>query len=269
MNPAKEQPAKAEATRESDIYDALAWLDVNKKRLGIGALLLVAIGFGLVTTRYMAEKKELEASSALLALKPTLVPATNAPPPQASAFTKVAEDFKGTTAAERALLLAANTLFVEGKYSEAEAQFSRFFAEHSASPWAPDAAYGKAASLEALGKTNEALSAYQAVTTAYPGASVSALSKLALGRMHEAQGQASQALKYYNDLTAPDATGQSSPNTHALQRKQALLKSHPELNTNNAALAPAPLAAPSTTLSNVPAATPAPAAATPTNSPAP
>lgn len=265
MNPETEQPAKAQPTREADIYDALAWLDVNKKRLIAGALVLVVVGFGWATMRHMGERHELEASSALLALKPTLAPATNAPPPQASAFTKVAEDFKGTAAAERALLLAANTLFVEGKYSEAEAQFNRFFTEHSGSPWAADAAFGKAASLEALGKAGEAVAAYQAVATAYPAASVTTQAKLALARIHEAQGQASQALKFYNDLTATDPTGRTSPNSQALQRKQALLKSHPELNTNVTAVAPAPLAPTLSAATN--AAAPVPAVAT--NAPAP
>lgn len=268
MSSEKQSPAVEGANRQADVYDLLAWLEVNKKKVGIAAAVLVALGFLFATIRHFKRQKEERASAELLALKPTLVQPTNSPPPQAAGFLKVAENYSGTSAAERARILAATTLFTEGRYADAEKEFSKFLQEFSGSPWAPTAAYGVAASQEAGGKANEAFASYQNVVTAHANSPVVSDAKLALARIYENRKQPEQALRLYNELTAPlpgEQPGQGG-NPQAENRKEALLRAHPSLNTN--AMAPAPLAvapaAPAPAATNpVPAATnAAPAAAT-------
>ena len=90
--------------------------------------------------------------------------ARNTIPVSASEFANVANQYRGTGAAERAGLLGAGALFTEGKYTEAQTEFNKFLSGYPDSSWAGEAAYGVAASLEALNKRDEALTAYQNVT---------------------------------------------------------------------------------------------------------
>src|SRR5688572_25598411 len=118
MSSETQPPRDAGVQREADVYDLLAWLEVNKKKVAIVALVLVVIGFGIATVRYMNDQKELNASGALLALKPMLTPATNVPVATPTELLKVAQDYSGTSAAERARLLAATGMFTEGRYAD-------------------------------------------------------------------------------------------------------------------------------------------------------
>ena len=99
----------AGAQREADVYDVLAWLEVNKKRVAIVALVLVALGFAIATLRYMKEQKELKASGALLALKPTLTQPTT--PSNAVTIPQT------TNSAVVAIRLTAYSLFVPSRSS--------------------------------------------------------------------------------------------------------------------------------------------------------
>jgi TolA-binding protein len=237
---------KAAAQREADIYDLIAWFEVNKGKVALTAIVLVAIGFGVATVRYMKEQKELKASTELLALKPTVSTPTNQTPPQASAFAKVAQDFPGTAAGERAELFAASTLFTENKFAEAHTAFSKFLADHPGSQWRATAAYGMAAALEAQGKSNEALAAYQSVTTGYPNAAVADDARLAMARMYETQKQPEQALRLYNELLPQGAMVPGR--NEAYMRREALYKEFPHLNTNRPLVtAPAPTMIPTGT----------------------
>jgi TolA-binding protein len=266
---AKPPPQDIGAQRETDIYDLLAWLEVNKKKVAIVALVAVVIGFAMSTIRYFKQQKEEAASGALLALKVVLTPPTNMPPPQASALLKVAQDYAGTSAAERARILAATALFTEGRYPDAEKEFSQFVKDHPESPWVAEAAYGVGASQEAQNKTNEAQASYQNVATAYANSSLADDAKVALARIYESQKKPDQALRIYNELLAPKPGAQPGEmrNAAAFQKKEALLRVHPELSTNTTAR---PLPALTPTLStNTPAAnTNATTAVTPaTNAP--
>jgi len=263
MSSETQPPAAQEAAskREADIYDLIAWIEVNKAKVATVAVALVAIGFILATVRYMREKKETGASAALLALKPALNPQTNAAPVQPSALLKVAEDFSGTAAAERALILAAATHFTEGKYAEAEAAYSRYQSGHAGGLWSATAGYGLAAAQEAQGKTKEAQASYQGVAAGFPNSSLADSAKMALARMAESQKQPEQALRLYNELLAPKLGAQPGemPNPAAAERKEALLRANPHLATNAPAISASstgattviPAVIPSVTATNV------------------
>ena len=237
MDSEKQMPENNAHSRDADMYDLLAWLEVNKMKVAAVAVVAVIIGFIVAVYRYTAEQKEVNASSALMALKPSLIPSTNTPPAQASAYFKVADEFSGTSAAERAQFLGATALFDQGKYSEAEAQFGRFLKDRGDSPWAAEAAYGLAASQEAQGKT-DAIASYQNVFTKWPQSSVAGQAELAVARIYEQKGQPEQALGIYNRLSG-SANGTAMLNPEILQKKEALLRRHPSLSTNSPVITPA------------------------------
>jgi tetratricopeptide (TPR) repeat protein len=223
----------SDSTEGAGMIEALTWLEVNKKRLAIGAVVLLAVGFGIYVFNYLSEQKEVNASAALLELRPT-GPSTNQTPVPSSDYLKVAKEHQGTAAAERAQLLAAGALFTEGKYADARAQFDNVIRSYPSSAWAGEAAFGIAASLEAEGKRDEALTAYQRVTTTYGSEPVATPSRMAIARIYEAKGQFDQALKQYEDITrAASASamgmGMSKTAQEAFMAREELLKKHPEL----------------------------------------
>jgi TolA-binding protein len=217
-------------TDGAGMIEFLAWLEVNKKRLAIGALLVLVVGFGVYVFNYMSEQKEVTASAALVELRPP--PArgdnTNEPPVPAADYLKVAEQYSGTGAAERAILLAGGAYFTEGKYTEAQAQFDRLIKSHPGSKWAADASYGIAASLEAQGKRDDALTGYQRVVTAYGNSSVVGEARMAMARIYEAKNQPADALKQYEELSRNSVMSMRAQ--EAMIARNQLLKKHPELD---------------------------------------
>lgn len=222
----------SEATPSTGIYELLAWLETNKKTLIIAFLVAVVLGFGIAIYRYSAERKELAASDALLKLKTPLDATESSPPPAGSAYIKVAEEFPGTPAAERAQLLAGTAFFSNNQYAEAQDQFNKFLRQYPQSSFAATAAYGIAAALEAQGKQDEALAAYQNLSVRYPNATVLDDAKLATARIFEAKNQPQQAFRVYEEFLKPGAV--SSASTEARSRRQALLVQHPEFAQTNA-----------------------------------
>jgi tetratricopeptide (TPR) repeat protein len=224
-----------ETSRPADVYDLWAWFEVNKLKVAVIAVVAIVVGFSVATYRYIVQQKELKASDALLALKPALIPPTNAAPLEATSFFKVADEYKGTDAAERAEFYGATVLFSQNKYAEAEAAFGKFLKEYEGTPWAAASTYGIAAAQEAQGK-GEALASYQNVFARFPQSAEADLAKMAVARIYEAKNQPDQALRIYNELTLtkPGAAGPMA-NPEILQKKEALLRKYPNLNTNNVA----------------------------------
>lgn len=223
----------SEETRSSStgIYDLLAWLEVNKKRLAIGLGVAAAAGFVVWIYGWARDQKETKASAELLNLR-TPITSTNAPPIPGSAFLKVANEFPSTDAGTRALLIAAGAFYSENNYTEAQKQFQEFLSRYSESPWAGSAAYGVAACLESQDKREEALAAYQGILSRHPNDAVVPDVKMALARIYEAKNQPELALKMYEELAK--GTTQTPRGNEAMIHKEQLLKKHPELvNTTN------------------------------------
>jgi len=250
----------SQTTQSTRMIEFVAWAAVNKKKLlACAAIIAVGIAAGAI---YQSNRNraEAEASAALLKVDKPGVRPESAPEANAQAFLQVATAHPGTSAGERALLLAADALFRESKYAEAKTQFENFLRDYGENPLAPTAALGVAACWDALDKTNEALVAYQDVLSRFAGSAVVAQAKLGLARLYEAKNDPAQALKVYNELTRPNAP--SAWSTEAAMRREQLLSKHPELARTNA-----PPAVISSVLSNLPAANlkaTNPAAAAPT-----
>ena len=231
------------------MVEVLAWFEVNKKRLLTAAGILLAIAFVAYAWSYLQSQRELRSNDALLALNVSFNGPTNIPPAASGDLLKVAREFSGTKAAERASFLAASAMFSEGKYAEAQGQFEKFQADFPSSRLSPSAAIGAAVALESQGKTAEALTAYQTFPTRFPGSGVLTQAKFAQARLNEEKKQIAEAYKLYEEVAKSGSF--STWVEQAMQRKEQLSIKHPDLAKTNA---------PSVVKPALPAGAPTPAA---------
>jgi len=202
----------------------------------------------IYSVTYFKDQKEKNASAALLALRVD----RSADEKEASSgaeFLAIADDFAGTKAAPRAVLLAAGQYFKKGKYAESQSAYQRFQADFPGHPLSDSAALGLAATVEAQGKTSDALSSYKNLLTQFSDSHIAGQAELAVARINEAQGKLEDAFSTYEKLADP--TTDSRWSFVARSSRDRLLKDHPELekveepepatlttNTFNTALTP-------------------------------
>jgi len=214
------------STSTDSLLKLLAWLDQNKKRVGLiaGAVVLAVALIALIF--YYQSQKEVRASEALSNVRKPFNPSIPAPPDTAQAFLKVAQDYEGTKAAGRALLEAASLLYGEGSFTNAEAQYKRFLNDYPDSPFLPQGMLGLASTLDAEGKSSEAMAKYEELRRRFPNDSVIDETKLALARIYERQNP-SEAYKLYGELVGLGS--QSGVGSEAGMRMADLVEKHPEL----------------------------------------
>jgi len=219
------------STSTDSLLKILAWLDQNKKRVGLitGAVVL-AVGL-IALIFYYQSQKEVRASEALSNVRKPFNPSIPTPPDTAQAYLKVARDFEGTKAAGRALLEAASLLYADGKYTDAETQYRKFLNDYPDSPFLPQGMLGLASTLDAEGKTNEAKDKYEELRRRFPTDSVIDETKLALARIYE-RDKPAEAYKLYNELVGLGS--QSGVGSEAGMRMADLVEKHPELIKTNA-----------------------------------
>ncbi len=182
------------------------WLEANRKRLiivGTGAAVVLLVWYFYTTRR---EQKAVDAGVAYTQLQLSL-PANPTPQQVADAFLKLAGQYAGTLAADRAQLQAAAALFEAGRYADAQVLFQKFLNTNDGSPLAAAAQLGEAASLEAAGKLADAATAYLAVVKSHPESNEALSAKFALGRVLEAQGQLTEATSYYQEVARAPLAG--------------------------------------------------------------
>jgi predicted negative regulator of RcsB-dependent stress response len=206
----------------------LAWLELNKKRLIAGALLVALLISGLAIHRWRSAQQEIAANSALVQLQlPQANQEASQSGPRAEQFLEVSTQHRGTQAGRQAVYLAAAAFFREGKYAESQANFEAFRAASPGDPLAAGAALGVAACLEAVGKHDEAIAANREVIAVYPESAAATQAKLALAGLLEAKNESEQALQLYEQLR------NSTWMNEAESRRQAILAQHPELAPTN------------------------------------
>ncbi len=204
------------------------WFQKNKRPAIWGTFSLVIVGLVAWFVVYQREQKQLEASEALSAVSIAQANATGTTSAAAAdAYLKVAAAYPNSTSAARAVLLAAGSLFVEGKYEEAKVQFQKFTRDHRSSPFMGEALLGAAACLDAQGRTSEATAAYKELVDRHPSDPVIPQAKFALGRLYEAQNQPEQAFNYFEQVTQADPYG--SIGSEAGMRAEELKLKHPSL----------------------------------------
>lgn len=214
-------------TQSSDVYDFLAWLDVNKKRVITGLIVAGVVGAAVGIYLWQKTETEIKANEALLAL-PSGLAHNAATQPKAEDYKKVADQYPSSSAAERAELMAASTYFNQGEYAKAKDGFEKFIGSYPESDLKPQASYGVAATLEAMGNWDQATAKYKELAQQYRGQSVGTRANLSLARIYESQKKFDEALKIYSDMDAPNAP-QDMARAEAVERREWLMSEHPEL----------------------------------------
>ncbi len=158
----------------------------------------------------------------------------------------LAARYQNSGAGARALLLAAGSLFADGKYPEAQAQFEKFTRQYHDSPFLGEALLGVAACLDAQGKTDAALTAYKDLVNRHSGENVVPQAKFALGRIYVAQNKPELARDEFAEVERQDRFG-SLGNEAGMQIEELIAK-YPKL----APATPAPFAPTVQMLTNAP-----------------
>ncbi len=135
----------SDATEALSFYQLWAWVETNRKQVAWGAVALAAATFIAWFFFVHQDAKEIAASEALSAAAAPQVGVPGAGADTAEAYLRVAATYPNSSAAARAVLLGAASLFVEGKYDQAKLQFERFTREHRDSPFMGQALLGIAA----------------------------------------------------------------------------------------------------------------------------
>lgn len=216
-----------ESEETSGLMEFLTWLETHKAKLLAGGIGAIVVGGAVYVTSWQADQNEQFAGGALYEVQAKESETEDADKPKAEDYLSIASANAGTSAGERALLIAARTQFVAGDYDEARATFERFQTEHESSDFISTALYGVAASQDAAGNLADAKSGYQAVINRFANTPVAAQSKMAMASIHESADEASDALAIYDDLNRPGVP--TSYSSRALARREQLFEKHPEL----------------------------------------
>ncbi len=194
---------ESENTQNDSVINFLAWFEVHKKRIGIGAFAALVLIFALMIIAQRAAEREQNASAALSEVRLPFSSAGTIPPGTADALAKVAADHRGSQAAARALLLSASVLFSEAKtpadFAAAEKRFAQVTTEYPDSQWIAQASVGVAASLKAQGNIAGATTKYEEINKRFASSSVADESRLALARLYEPT-KPEEAFKLYEEI---------------------------------------------------------------------
>lgn len=208
-------------------YDGLGWLDSHRKQSIQAAGVVVVVALLASYYFYSRNAKEEAAGAAL-----TQLFATRATPQD---YINFQVNNSGTKAAPRALLLAGEEYFSMAKFPEAIDQFKKLRQDYRNSPFVGQAALGIAASLDAQGKTDEAIPAY-ADLTHLSGDVVSLQAAFALARLYESKGDLAKALENL-DMVA-QAAGNTTMGQEAYVHAGEIRAAHPEFVKASPAVPP-------------------------------
>jgi len=232
--------------QSADFYDFVAWLQVNRKRVVSIAVAVVAIGAIIGGYLWHKNYNETQAQDALSAVKlPASAQAASAT--DAQPYLRVADDYPGTRAASRSLLIAGGILFDAGKFDQAQSTFEKFMAQYPEDGLSDQAAIGIAASLEAQGKITDAATRYDAFIKGHPSDPTLPQAKSALARLYVAQNKPDLALHLYEDLAR--GGNNDTWSSEAGIQYQELLAKYPNLKKP----APVPAAPPAGSALTMPA----------------
>jgi len=226
------------ATQSDSYLRFVTWVQANLKRIIIGAVIVLVAIAVIAYISYEQGQKEVRASEALANIAVPLNPAAPTPPGIADAYLKVAKEHEGTKGGARALLQAGGAYFVEGKYADAQKIFEQFVKEYPESDWIPQAHFGIASSLDAQGKTDDAVAKFEEIRRRFANDATSDEVKLALARLFETQNKPADAHKLYSELVQANPYG--GMGSEAGVRKEDLEKKFPELARTNAPMTSLP-----------------------------
>ncbi len=205
-----------ELTASDYLFKLWPWIEANLKRIAYAVGAAAVLVFLFLYHSYSQKQKE---AAAGLALTQAMV--SNSANPSAETYLKIAGAYPGTVAAQRAQLEGAAALFHSGKFPEAQAQFQAFINANPDGAFTPTALLGVAASLEAQGKNDLAIPAYQKAASLSAGPTVGANAKFAMARVYAAQGKTAESLKLYEEVarTYPNSTLGNDAGLRAMELK--------------------------------------------------
>jgi tetratricopeptide (TPR) repeat protein len=204
-----------------------AWFEANKKPTLWGAAVLLVGGLIVAFVLYRNEQQEIAAGEALSSVSVPQMGGAGNRTGTADAYLKVAAEYPKSQAGARALLLAAGSLFAEGKYADARTQFDRFRRERGDSPFVGEALLGIAACADAQGEARKAMTAYKELIDRRPGDYVLPQARFALARLYESQNEPEQARNLYEEVERTDPYG--SVGDESRMRLEELKTKYPKL----------------------------------------
>jgi predicted negative regulator of RcsB-dependent stress response len=214
------------------LFKAWPWVEANIKRIGFGAAFVAILIFLAAFFSWRQNQKEISAGQALT--QSIISPNGQS----ADAFFKVAADYPGTLAGQRAFLEGAAALFVAGKLADAQAQFQKFLDTYPDSAFASRANLGVAACLDAQGQLDLAAAAYQRILNGSSDAPTVDAAKFATARIYEQQGKIPDALNLYADVVRANPYG--SLGSEAALRARDLKSKAPAASTTASPAATTP-----------------------------
>jgi TolA-binding protein len=209
------------------LFKTWAWIENNARGAAIAAGIIVVAIIALSFYSWRLGQREIEAGNAFS----RVVLSGNGQ--TTDACLKVAADFPGTKAGQRAMLQGAAMLFVAGRYADAQAQFQKFLNTYPDNSLTSEARFGVATSLDAQGKLSLAAGTYQNVINNSSELSVIAAARLGLAQIQEQQGDVADAQKNYEEVARSNPN--SSLASEAVMRAvQSKTKSPAAIQTNAA-----------------------------------
>ena len=205
------------------LFKLWPWIEANRIRVIWGGGIIV-VAAGLISFySWQRDQKEITAGKALTQLM-TSIPRNATASQQADLYLKIATDYQGTSAAQRALLQGAAMLFAAGRYADAQMQFQKFLNAYPGSFFAAQADLGVATSLDAQGKTDVAAGVYQRIINTYSDAMAANSARFGLAQIDEHQGKLTDAMNLYEDImrAMPNSSLSSEAGMRAMELKMKL-----------------------------------------------
>lgn len=165
--------------------EALDFLRENGMSILIGAAVAAALFLGWSLYRNHQAQQRTAAATMLFSAQ------------NAEQIQQVINRYPGTPAAPLALLIMAGEAFDQGQYDYAQSLFNRFLQEHPTHELRDQAAFGVIQCIEAAGRTQEALAAYEAFAAAHPGHYLEPAARFARARCIEQMGRLEEARAAY------------------------------------------------------------------------
>lgn len=183
------------------------WIEANKNKLVATTAIILVVVLSISLWVWHRDQNRVSAGDALTqSLVSTQ--ANSAPASVFQSYLDVANNYPGTPAGERALLQAATAEFTQDKYADARGYFQQYLDSHPDGQFSGIAALGVAKCLEAEGKINDAMGAYNHVINDFPadGQSVNR-ARYSLAQLNMLQGHYTDALSLFESVYQADQYG--------------------------------------------------------------
>jgi TolA-binding protein len=203
-------------------------IEANWIRIALGGGVIVVAAVLISFYSWQRDQKEITAGKALTQVMMS-APRNASGSQPADLFLKIAGDYQGTSAGQRAMLQGAAMLFEAGRYADAQTQFQKFLDAHPDGLFAAQAALGVATSLDAQGKTDLAAGAYQRVINTSSDMAAANSAKFALAQIDERQNKLTDAMNLYEDVKHNNPNGSlgSEADLRAMELKMKLSSAPP------------------------------------------